>query len=421
MRLFAETREIDPVDDLLSYADPARPLAWLRRGEGFVAVTGSMPAFIRLGADPRTPRSATMAAAWRQLAAAATVVDPVQLPGTGLVGLGALVFDERSQADSVLIVPEYVIGTRDGRGWITSIRMHDADASATPKPRPEGPQWAATLGPGAQDPQGYQESVRQAVAEIDRGDYGKVVLARDLVGTVPADADLRRLARALSTSYPDTWTYAVDGLIGASPETLITVHEGTATARVLAGTIGRGADAAADEAASTSLAFSEKDRNEHQFAVDSVLDALRPSTSALQAAAEPFVLQLPNLYHLATDVAGTLTGDASSLDLVTALHPTAAVAGTPTPVALDAIARIEPFDRERYAGPVGWIDDSGDGEWAIALRCAQFERGDVREASGSSTLAVTAYAGAGIVAGSDPESELLETRVKFRPLVDALA
>jgi len=138
---------------------------------------------------------------------------------------------------------------------------------------------------------------------------------------------------------------------------------------------------------------------------------------ALAASEQPFLLKLPNLFHLATDVEAELSDGESSLDLVGARHPTAAVAGTPTPAAVAAIREIEPFDRGRYAGPVGWIDGNGNGEWAIALRCAQITAG----AEPGAPLGVTAYAGGGIVAASDPETELLETRVKFRPLVDALA
>lgn len=230
--------------------------------------------------------------------------------------------------------------------------------------------------------------------------------------------------RALATGYPDVWTYAVDGIIGASPETLVTVSGGTITARVLAGTAPRGADADGDTEASVALSASGKDQDEHRFAVESVLRTLRPHTSALTASEQPFALKLPNVWHLATDVEGIVADGVSALDLVGVLHPTAAVAGTPTAAALEVIRRIEPFDRGRYAGPVGWIDASGDGEWAIALRSAQF--GGAATSDGHSwqlndTRPVTAHAGAGIVLGSDPEAELLETRMKFRPIVDALA
>ncbi|WP_449408927.1 isochorismate synthase [Microbacterium maritypicum] len=413
-RLVVRTREIDPIEDPLAYADPDRPLAWLRRGDGIVAVGADVVSTVRVPAGTGTMRSAAIAEAWRALTDGADIDDPLRLPGTGLVAFGALAFDEDSAADSVLIVPSRVIGRHRGRTWLTSIGTTDADAAADAETRPYGPHWAGTVGPGAQSPQGYQDSVRAALGRIDTGELSKVVLARDLTGSIPAGSDLRRLVRALSTGYPDTWAFAVDGLIGASPETLVTVQDRTVTARVLAGTIGRGADADADVAASAHLASSTKDLDEHQYAVQSVLASLRPHTRALAASEQPFLLKLPNLFHLATDVEGELAEGGSSLDLVGALHPTAAVAGTPTPAAIAAIRELEPFDRGRYAGPVGWVDAAGNGEWAIALRCAQFS-------SAADGIAVTAYAGAGIVAGSDPESELLETRVKFRPLVDALA
>ena len=411
-----ETREIDPVEDLLAFADPARPLAWLRRGDGIVAVGDGVVETVRVPAGAAPLRSAAIADAWRELAQDAEIDDELALPGSGLVAFGALTFDEDSAADSVLIVPSLVIGRHGGRTWITRIRLSSSGAGAAEGAATHeyGPHWAGTVGPGAQSPQGYQDSVRQALGRIAGGELSKVVLARDLTGSIPAGSDLRRLVRALSTGYPDTWAFAVDGLIGASPETLVTVQQRTVTARVLAGTIGRGADADADTAASAHLASSTKDLDEHQYAVQSVLASLRPHTRALAASEQPFLLKLPNLFHLATDVEGELADGGSSLDLVGALHPTAAVAGTPTTAAIAAIRELEPFDRGRYAGPVGWVDAAGNGEWAIALRCAQFTPGDDR-------IDVTAYAGAGIVAGSDPESELLETRVKFRPLVDALA
>ena len=404
-RLLVETREIDPIEDLLAYTDPTHPLVWQRRGAGMVG----------LGTALSLTGDGDVSGRWRELAAAAEIDDPLRIPGTGLVGFGALTFDPRSTHPGTIVVPAVVIGRRHGRSWLTTIRTSDAP---TPSPRATeyGPHWSATLGPGAMTPEGYVAAVRRGLDAIAAGEVSKVVLARDLIGSAPAGADLRRLVRALSSGYPDTWAFAVDGLIGASPETLITVEDGIVTARVLAGTAARGADPDADTAASLALATSTKDQDEHQFAVRSVLSSLAAHTSALRASEQPFTLKLPNVWHLATDVEGRLSDAASARDLVAALHPTAAVAGTPTPRARELIRRLEPFDRGRYAGPVGWIDAGGSGEWAIALRCAQFDPGDAVE-----PIPLTAYAGAGIVAGSDPESELLETRVKFRPIVDALA
>ena len=426
----AETSPLDPVEDPLPFASPGDPLVWLRRGDGMV---GAGPAVLRLDVAAGPDRAARLADAWRAVSAAADVRDEVGLPGCGLVGFGAFAFDDSSALPSTLVVPSVVVGRRGGRSWVTRIRRADADArrepgtdpARAPEPEPYGPHWSATLGPGRMDPGAHGDAVRAALAAIDEGDVKKVVIARDIAGTVPAGADLRRLVRALATGYPDTWVFAVDGIVGASPETLVTVSGGTVTARVLAGTRGRGADADEDTAITAELAANHKDLDEHEYAVRSVVDALRPHTSALAAAEQPFTLKLPNLWHLATDVEGTLSNGSSALDMVRALHPTAAVAGTPRDAAMAAIRRIEPFDRGRYAGPVGWIDASGDGEWAIALRCAQFARPapEARAAGteGAATRAVTAHAGGGIVAGSVPEAELLETRVKFRPIVDALA
>ncbi len=419
--LVVETRDIEPVDDLLSLTDPHNPLAWLRRGEGIV---GSGAAVVTIGAPGSPPLSRPIAEIWRELVGHARISDPLQLPGTGLVGFGALGFDPESAEPPFLVVPQAITGVHGGRAWVTTIRQESDPEPEREQPAsvPYGPHWSATLGPGLLEPDGYQRAVRSGIEAITAGEVEKVVLARDLVGTIPADADLRRLVRALATSYPDTWTFAVDGLIGASPETLITVDRGAVTARVLAGTTARGADADEDVAAAQALEASRKDLDEHRFAVTSVVDALTPLTRDLVAPEQPHLLELPNLWHLATDISGRLSNGTSALDLVKVLHPTAAVAGTPTDAAVDVIRRLEPFDRGRYAGPVGWIDARGDGEWAIALRCAQIGGETQHDAAASSdTIPVVAHAGAGIVAASDPETELLETRVKFRPIVDALA
>ncbi|MCU1407001.1 MAG: isochorismate synthase, partial [Glaciihabitans sp.] len=213
---------------------------------------------------------------------------------------------------------------------------------------------------------------------------------------------------SLATRYPDCWAFCIDGFLGASPETLVSVDRGTVSARVLAGSAARGTDAASDQAAAIALATSTKDQDEHQYALQSLLTSLRPHSRNVTTSEVPFTLKLPNLWHLASDVEGTLTDGSTALDLIDSLHPTAAVAGHPTVDALDLITELEPFDRGRYAGPVGWIGADGDGEWAVALRCAEID------ADGN----ITAYAGAGIVAESDAEMELAETKMKFRPIVE---
>jgi menaquinone-specific isochorismate synthase len=262
-----------------------------------------------------------------------------------------------------------------------------------------GAEWAAVVG--------------QAVGRINNGSLEKVVLARDLVATAADDVDVRWPLQRLSGSYPMCWTFHVDGLFGATPEMLVRRERGLVTSRVLAGTIRRTGDDARDIALAATLARSSKDLEEHEYAVRSVAEALAPHCSSMNVPEAPFVLHLPNVMHLATDVAGVVHDSAdpagTSLDLATALHPSAAVGGTPTEAAVSLIAEIEGMERGRYAGPVGWMDATGDGEWGIALRSAEISGPNVR-----------LFAGCGIVADSDPEAELAEAQAKFVPVRDSL-
>ncbi len=247
---------------------------------------------------------------------------------------------------------------------------------------------------------------------IEAGEVSKVVLARDLVAHTAAAVDVRWPLRRLAEGYPGCWTFAVDGLVGATPEMLVRLVDGVATSRVLAGTLRRSGDATMDLRKGTALARSIKDVEEHGYGVRSVADALALHCTAVDVPPAPFVLELPNVMHLATDVTGRVTDGADSLELVASLHPSAAVCGTPTPVAMELIRNVEGLDRGRYAGPVGWIDAGGDGEWGIALRCAQLDPDDPHR--------LRLFAGCGIVAGSKPADELAESNAKFVPMRQAL-
>lgn len=404
--LRAVTEPVADHDELLAFADAQHPLAAIRRGDGIVGLGETLRlTFTGPG------RLTDAAAAWREIARAADVVDPVRQPGTGLVAMGTFAFADASDADSVLIVPAVIVGRHDGVSWVTHISAAGATAAEqSPNAVPIGERPRATLAAASLSRDEFTAVVGRAVEAIRAGRVEKVVIARDATASIPPDADRRALLHELADRYPDCVTFAVDGLMGASPETLVSVHGGEASARVLAGSTARGVSSTDDAAAAAQLATSTKDLDEHAFAVHSVLDALRPHVRAVTASESPFTLKLPNLWHLATDVEMQLAESSSALDIVAALHPTAAVAGSPTDAALALIAELEPFDRGRYAGPVGWIDHDGDGEWVIALRCARIDDNGL----------LTAYAGAGIVADSDPDSELAETRMKFRPIADSL-
>lgn len=405
--LAVTTQQIDDIRPLVPLVDARHPIVFVRRGQGIAGIGEALRLEFR---GPSRFRDA--AAAWKRIAAEASVADPLGLPGTGLVALGAFSFADDSAQTSVLIVPSVILGRRGGTSWITRTRdLASAASFEEPTENALGDDFTVKFDFGALDRPGYVGAVEAALVHLRAGELSKVVLARSMIGRLPDNADLRVLLAELAAGYPDTWTFAVDGLIGSSPETLVTASRGTVTARVLAGSAPRGADPASDQDAAAALATSTKDLDEHQFALRSLLASLAPHARNVTSSEQPFTLKLPNLWHLASDVEGDLTDGSSSLDLLSALHPTAAVAGTPTDKALALIAQLEPFDRGRYAGPVGWVGADGDGEWAIALRSAQVDEDGT----------ITAYAGAGIVADSDPDKELAETRMKFRPIIDAFA
>lgn len=415
--LVVQTVPLASAPPLTEVLDRDAPLVWRRRGAGIVGY-GEVRRLTLHGPS----RLADAARAWRTLSRSAVITNTVGVTGTGLVAFGAFAFADHSSATSVLIVPRAIIGRRDGTTWLTLIReSHEPESTESPESiaarlmsvDPIESRPSVTFSAGAQSPDGYRQSVATAIARIRSGEASKVVLARDVQGGLTPGADLRGLVIDLAQGYPDCWTFSIDGLIGASPETLVAVAATTVNARVLAGTAARGKDPHGDLDAATALATSTKDLDEHAFAVRSVVDSLTPLTATLRAS-DPYTLKLPNVWHIATDISGTLAEGTSSLDLVEALHPTAAVAGTPTREALALIRELEPFDRGRYSGAVGWVGANGDGEWAVALRCMQVET------LPDGSQRVTAHAGAGVVIDSSPDSELVETTMKFRPIVDAL-
>ncbi len=384
----------------------ADPVTWLRRGDGLVGWG--------VAARLRT-RSATRFADadkwWAETTARALVRDTVLEPGTGLVAFGSFAFADEP-GDSVLVVPRVVVGRRGDRAWVTTIGAEPTSAPLVAAgPAPQAPA-DVVFADGALNGEQWMSVVADAVDRIGAGDLEKVVLARDLVATADAPIDVRWPLSRLAEQYPTCWTFHVDGMFGATPEMLVRRERGLVTSRVLAGTIRRTGDDDRDLALAGHLARSSKDLEEHEYAVRSVADALEPHCSSMNVPEAPFVLHLPNVMHLATDVAGVVHDAAtvSSLALASALHPSAAVGGTPTSVATALIAEIEQMDRGRYAGPVGWMDAAGDGEWGIALRSAQLTGSTVR-----------LFAGCGIVAESVPEAELAEAQAKFVPVRDSLA
>ncbi len=383
-RLRAVTREVAAGDDLdaLIGACSAQGFAWLHHD-------------VRLVASGIAARVATddVAAAL----AAIDVDDPLGLPGTGAVAVGALPFDPDRTGE--LVIPARVHGECAGRAWITEIGPATDDAPS----RHDSPARFTVAATRARDE--WEAIVERAITSIGHGDLEKVVLAREVVVEADHAFDVRDVLARLVHQQPGCFVYASDGLVGASPELLVRRTGNVVESRPVAGTA-----VAEGEESLRRLAASVKDTHEHRLVVDGILDALAPVCTSLDAG-DPEVAVFGPIAHLATPVRGELAGpDApDALSLARLLHPTPAVGGTPRQAALDAIRELEGFDRGRYAGPVGWVDARGDGEWAIALRGAELDGTRAR-----------LVAGAGIVAGSDPAAEWAETQAKLEPMLRAL-
>ncbi|MDX6323693.1 MAG: menaquinone-specific isochorismate synthase [Nocardioidaceae bacterium] len=401
--LVVRTVRIADPGPLLELLPAEATVAWVRRGDGLVG--WGVAAEIRTSGPDRFADALDW---WAGRSSSAVVRDDLRLPGTGLVAFGSFAFADRP-GDSVLVVPRLVVGRRDGVTWLTSVGVSTIGSGNPVVTDAPTPPQDVSFSDGALSGAAWEQRVAEAVRRIGAGDLEKVVLARDLVARASAPLDVRWPLRRLAEEYPTCWTFHVDRLFGATPEMLVRRERGLVTSRVLAGTIRRTGDDARDLQLAASLARSSKDLEEHEYAVLSVAEALAPHCTSMNVPEAPFVLHLPNVMHLATDVAGVIDDRSSSLELAAALHPSAAVGGTPSAAATALIAELEGMDRGRYAGPVGWLDASGDGEWGIALRSGLLDGASVR-----------LFAGCGIVADSDPEAELAEAQAKFVPVRNSL-
>lgn len=377
-----------------------RPLLWATgAGDDLTALLGWGE---RLRVDAAGPdRFATLASAFADFVARHPDADPHDL-----VAFVTVTFSPDSQAASTLIVPRTL-----GRWSSGSLHLvADADAEIPEPSAPLDDFEEMDLERGALTRQAFRRAVAEAVRRIDAGDLAKVVLARDLEASAPDPIDLNAMLVRLQQANPQAWTFHVDGLIGASPELLVRRRGLRVESQVLAGSAAVTGDEDATDRASRALAASGKDHAEHAYAAQSIVMRLR--TLADVEVGAPHVRRWPRIMHLATDITATLREPRSALDIAALLHPSAAVCGWPTATAASVIAELEGFDRGRYAGPVGWMDATGAGEFAIALRCGQASA-DLRS--------VRMFAGGGIVAGSDPSAELAETATKFLAMYEALS
>jgi isochorismate synthase len=390
--------DVDPLD----HYQPGKGFLFSHRGTS-VATAGVARSITIPGGPGQVRRAAELAE--RALAE----IEPAG--GSEPIVVGALPFDGMSQA--TLVIPRVALLRRPGEA--SRLLLTGGPGEGSPPDERAGSSVAAGLHDLEVTPVpetgAYQDAVEEARRLIAAGSLEKVVLARMLMARSPRDFDRRSLLERLRREEPDAYVFAVHGFIGATPELLVSRRRREVRSNPMAGTTPRGTDPASDADAARRLLASEKDRREHAPVVQAVRDALSGAGEHLEVDHEPSAVATGKVWHLSTEVTGILhEPPESALALAARLHPTPAVCGTPPDEAMAVIGRLEAIDRTLYAGLAGWMDASGDGEWAIALRCA--------EVQGRIALL---FAGAGIVEDSDPAAELAETDAKFRSMLDALA
>ena len=409
--LRARTVALQDPPDLLAEAGESGYL-W-REERGGLAATGTaaridLPDGLQYPAGPARDL---------ELLAGVEVEDQIGLPGCGPILIGALPFDPGAPAH--LVIPQRVVGFRDGRAWVTTVDLTASPEAVATGGTVEGPTRPSGSPPdhfsltSSMPHADWKAVISAAVDAIKRGEMRKVVLARrvDITGNRPfVISDVLSRLQAL---YPSCMVFSVEGFLGASPELLIRRTGELVESHPLAGTVARSGDTRSDEGLIAGLMGSEKARHEHQVVVDELRAALEPLCAELDIPEQPSVMGLRNVSHLGTRITGRLAPGKgrfpSALELVARVHPTPAVGGNPTDVAIRYAADVEGFDRGRYAGPVGWMDSRGDGAFALGIRCAEVSGARAR-----------IYAGNGVVAGSDPDEELAETQLKLQALLAAL-
>ncbi len=412
-----------PLLDLLPDLPDDERFAFVQDGQGLVAWgvaaridVGTGPDRFARAREALTDLAATAAHSSDGLPRVAGAAVPAEL-----IAFASFTFDDTDDG-SVMVVPRVIVGRRGSTTWRSTVGSEASTAIVVDDVRPDGaradrperdrPRYA---GSSVRDDR-WLDAVATATAEIRSRSYEKVVLARDLRLWSREPFDTRTILEDLAARFPSCMTFLVDHLVGASPEQLLRREGRAVSSRVLAGTAARDDDEEVDQRLGAALLASSKDLHEHALALRSVAQPLDAVCEGLLVPAAPSLLKLDNVQHLSTELKGTLRpvtdGDPSSthiLDLLGTLHPTAAVGGVPTSDALAAIRRLEGMARGRYAGPTGWCSADGDGEFAIALRCAEIHGTRAR-----------LFAGAGIVAGSLPEHELTETWLKLSAMTGAL-
>ncbi|MBA3606529.1 MAG: isochorismate synthase [Acidimicrobiia bacterium] len=329
-------------------------------------------------------------------------------PGAGPIAIGWVPY--RPGEPGEMIVPATVVRAGpDGRRWLTTI---DGAADELAPPAAPAPAAAAYGITPVTPVEQYLAAVARVRDAVRAGTLTKAVIAREIAVTADHPIDVHGVLRRLESSFGSSYRFAVDGFVGASPELLVEIEGRTVRSYPLAGTASRSGDVDRDAASAAALLASTKNQVEHRIVIDVIHDTLLPWCSYLDWEPEPAIITVANVQHLGTRMEGQLSAPPPTVvELVRALTPTPALGGHPRDEALAMIDAVEGVDRDRYGGAVGWVDAAGNGTWAVAIRCAELS---------PDRCTARLWAGGGIVADSDPLTELAETQAKFQAMLSAL-
>lgn len=328
--------------------------------------------------------------------------------GVGPIMFGSVPFATSANADFILPTVTFC-KTREGETWVTVIDDAPIPSLEPVAALPIDAHFEIRDGVAVTT---YIAAVEAARAAVRSGELTKAVIARDVFVDSDCPIDIHAVLLRLRSSFGTSYRYSFDGFVGASPELLVAIHDDEITSHPLAGTTPRTGDPIKDADLAAQLVASTKNQIEHRVVIDMVHDTLLPHCSYLDWEAEPSVVQVANVQHLGTQLVGKLSEPRIHIvDAALALSPTPALGGFPRDEALQLIARYEGMNRDKYGGAIGWFDSQGNGVFAVAIRCAQFNE---------SRTQARLFAGGGIVADSEPLEELAETRAKLQAMLAAI-
>jgi menaquinone-specific isochorismate synthase len=354
----------------------------------------------------------------KEFLASIQIDDSVKAPGSGPVLIGSIPFDSQELHEFVL--PKILVcKSEDGRCWVTAVdieeielaHVFDIHVSEEFISSSSTTSSSYTVAPGVEIDT-YLQAVTVARDAVRSGTITKAVIARDVIVTSTNPIDIRAVLLRLRNSFGTSYQFSIDGFVGASPELLVSILDGEVSSHPLAGTAPRTGDPTTDSEIATKLLSSTKNQIEHRIVIDAVHDTLLPWCSYLDWEPEASIVAVANVQHLGTHMSGRLSEPfLHILDAVYALSPTPALGGFPRDKALQLISDVEGMSRGRYGGAVGWFDSKGNGVWAVAIRCAEYSNNNMN---------ARLFAGGGIVADSDPLSELAETQAKLQAMLAAI-